>query len=101
MKAIVTGANSGMGKATVAALADKGYEVTMLCRDEKRGNDAYNELMRENSNRNIKLMLCDLGNYSSIRAFVEQYILMNESLDLLINNAGFISIDRHLTDEGV
>lgn len=101
MKAIVTGANSGMGKATVAALADKGYEVTMLCRDEKRGNDAYNELMRENSNRNIKLMLCDLGNYSSIRAFVEQYILMNESLDLLINNAGYISLDRQLTDEGV
>ena len=41
MRAIVTGANSGMGKATVAALADKGYEVVMLCRDEKRGRRAY------------------------------------------------------------
>ncbi len=35
MIAIVTGANSGMGKATVAALADKGYEIIMLCRDSK------------------------------------------------------------------
>ena len=34
MRAIVTGANSGMGKATVAALADKGYEVIMLCINE-------------------------------------------------------------------
>lgn len=44
MVAIVTGANSGMGKATVAELADKGYEVIMLCRDSKRGTAAYEEL---------------------------------------------------------
>ena len=51
MLAIVTGVNSGMGRATVAALADK----------------------EENPNRMIKLMLCDLGNYSSIRNFVNEF----------------------------
>ena len=101
MRAIVTGANSGMGKATVAALADKGYEVVMLCRDEKRGKTAYEELLSEGSERKIKLMLCDLGNYSSIRSFAEQYIKVYQGVDLLVNNAGFISLDRQVTDEGV
>jgi len=101
MRAIVTGANSGMGKATVAALADKGYEVVMLCRDEKRGKTAYEELLSEGSERKIKLMLCDLGNYSSIRSFAEQYIKEYQGVDLLVNNAGFISLDRQVTDEGV
>ena len=101
MIAIVTGANSGMGKATVAALADKGYETIMLCRDSKRGSAAYEELMAENAERKIKLMLCDLGNYSSIRSFVEEFKRLYGNLDLLINNAGFISLDRQLTDEGI
>lgn len=101
MKAIVTGANSGMGKATVAALADKGYEVVMLCRDEKRGKVAYDEILSENNTRKIQLMLCDLGNYSSIRLFADKYAKEYHSLDLLVNNAGFISLDRQETDEGV
>lgn len=101
MIAIVTGANSGMGKATVAALADKGYEVIMLCRDSLRGQAAYHSLLEEKQGRNIKLMLCDLGNYKSIRNFAEEVKQQYETIDLLINNAGFISLDRQLTDEGV
>ena len=101
MIAIVTGANSGMGRATVAALADKGYEVIMLCRDKKRGQEAFDELKASSSNRNIHLMLGDLGNYSSIRTFVEEFKTNYKTLDLLVNNAGFISLDRQFTDEGV
>lgn len=101
MLAIVTGANSGMGKATVAALADKGYEVIMLCRDSGRGKEAYDDLKSENSNRRLQLMLCDLGNYDSIRKFVKAFKDQNKSLDVLVNNAGFISLDRQFTDEGI
>lgn len=101
MLSIVTGANSGMGKATVAALADKGYEVVMLCRDEARGLAAYDDLKDENPNRNLQLMLCDLGNYDSIRSFAKSFKAQNKELDVLINNAGFISLDRQFTDEGI
>ena len=45
--AIVTGANSGMGKATVAALADMGATVIMMCRDKKRGRDAFLDLRKK------------------------------------------------------
>lgn len=101
MLAIVTGANSGMGKATVAAIADKGYEVVMLCRDEKRGTEAFEELKNERPERKIELMLCDLGNYASIRSFADRIKEKYESVDVLINNAGFISLDRQFTDEGI
>lgn len=101
MLAIVTGANSGMGKATVAELSNRGYDVIMLCRDLKRGTDAYESLIKENKNRNIELMLCDLGNYNSIRDFVKAFSEKYSNLDILVNNAGFISLDRQLTDEGI
>lgn len=101
MLAVVTGANSGMGRATVAALADKGYEVIMLCRDAKRGEEALNALREEKKERHIELILCDLGNYASIRNFANAISKKGQIIDVLVNNAGFISLDRQFTDEGV
>ncbi|MBO4927487.1 MAG: SDR family oxidoreductase [Clostridiales bacterium] len=98
--AIVTGANSGMGMATVKALSDEGATVIMLCRSEKRGLEAYNKLM-ENKNRKLDLMLCDLGDYDSIRSFAKQVKEKYTKLDILVNNAGFISLDRQETKEGL
>lgn len=97
---IVTGANSGMGMATVAAMSDLGATVIMLCRDAKRGTTAY-EKLKEVPERNIDLMLCDLGDYTSIRNFVSNFFEKYGHLDILINNAGFISLDRQLTNEGM
>ena len=97
--AIVTGANSGMGMATVEALSDEGAKVIMLCRSEKRGMEAFRKLT-EKKERQIELMLCDLGDLSSIRTFVSQVKEKYKRLDILVNNAGFISLDRQETKEG-
>ena len=98
--AIVTGANSGMGMATVEALSDEGAKVIMLCRSEKRGKEALQKLS-ENKDRQIELMLCDLGDYASIRSFVSRVKEKYKKLDVLVNNAGFISLDRQVTKEGL
>ena len=55
--AIVTGANSGMGFATVEALSDKGATVIMLCRSEERGRKAVARLTREKE-RDLDLISC-------------------------------------------
>lgn len=98
--AIVTGANSGMGMATVRALSDMGAKVIMLCRSEKRGVEALEKLTSEKK-RDLELILCDLGNYASIRAFANLVRKSHDHIDILVNNAGFISLDRQVTEEGI
>jgi len=97
--AIVTGANSGMGMATVEALSDEGATVIMLCRNKNRGQEAFDKLMMV-PGRKIELLLCDLGDFSSIYAFVNAIKEKHERIDILVNNAGFISLDRQVTKEG-
>ncbi len=98
--ALVTGANSGMGMSTTAALADMGATVVMLCRNEKRGMEALNALS-EKPDRKLELMLCDLGDFSSIRSFADAFRSKYKNLDILVNNAGFISLDRQTTKDGL
>lgn len=98
--ALVTGANSGMGMATAATLADMGAVVVMLCRNEKRGIEAL-DILSEKPDRKLELMLCDLGDFSSINTFAHTFRSKYKHLDILINNAGFISLDRQLTKDGL
>lgn len=98
--AIVTGGNSGMGKATVAALADQGFTVIMLCRSRQRGEEALEELCKVGK-RNIRLMLCDLGSMRDIVRFTDEYKASYDRLDVLVNNAGVVSLDRRETLEGL
>ena len=98
--AIVTGANSGMGMATVRALSDMGAKVIMLCRSEKRGTEALEKLSSEKY-RDLELILCDLGKFDSIRAFANIVRRGYDHIDILVNNAGFISLDRQETGEGL
>ncbi len=97
---IVTGANAGMGMATTAALADMGATVVMLCRDQKRGMEALHTLSQK-SDRKLELMLCDLGDFASIKTFTDVFRSKYEKLDILVNNAGFISLDRQTTKDGL
>lgn len=98
--AIVTGANSGMGMATVEALSDRGATVIMLCRSEERGKKAFNELAK-GKERKLDLMICDLGEFASIRSFAANVKEKYPRVDILVNNAGFISLDRQETRDGI
>lgn len=66
--AIVTGANSGMGMATTAALNDLGARVIMLCRNKERGEKALSKLMKK-AGRSLELIICNLGDYDSKRNY--------------------------------
>ncbi len=98
--ALVTGANSGMGKATAAALADQGYLVVMLCRNKERGEAALKDL-QEIKDRDLRLMLCNLASMDDIRRFTGEFKENFEKLDVLVNNAGVISLNRRITEDGL
>jgi len=99
--AVVTGGNSGMGKATVAALADKGYSVVMAVRSSERGEAARKELLEKKQQRDIRVMQCDLSSMESVRNFTEEFKDNYSSLDVLVNNAGVISLSRRETVDGL
>lgn len=97
---MVTGANSGMGLATTKELARRGAHVIMVCRSEKRGEIALEEAIKESGSHKIELMICDLGDLNSIRRFADEYKARFKVLDVLVNNAGVVSLKRQLTQHG-
>lgn len=98
--ALVTGANSGMGKATSIALAKMGADVVMLCRDQSRGEAALKEVKAQSGSQNVELMLCDLGSQKSIVDFCGIFRSKYQRLSILVNNAGVVLPGRHTTLDG-
>ena len=98
--ALITGANSGMGKAISIALAQEQYHVIMLCRNEIRGQEAHAEVMEKSGSQDVDLMLCDLASLSSIRQFAKDFQERYSNLHILINNAGVITPKRYTTEDG-
>lgn len=98
--AIVTGANSGMGLETTIQLARQGFQVVMACRSMERGRTALEEAKQKSGQHSIRLMLCDLGSLASVRQFAEQFLGEYSALDVLVNNAGVITVKRHITTDG-
>src|SRR6266513_2092069 len=85
---MVTGANSGIGKATALALAKMGATVVMVCRDRARGEEARSEITTKSRNNAVDLLLADLSSQQSIRQLVENFQQHYTHLHVLINNAG-------------
>ena len=70
---IITGANSGIGKATALGLAKLGAKVVMLCRNKTRGEEAQNDIITKSENESIDLLLADLSSQKSIRQFALEF----------------------------
>src|SRR5207245_1891963 len=85
---MVTGANSGIGKATALALAQMGATVVMVCRDRARGEEARSEITTKSRNNAVDLLQADLSSQQSIRQLVETFQHHYTHLHVLINNAG-------------
>lgn len=98
--AIVTGANSGMGLETTIGLVNKNVKVIMLCRSKIRGEAALQKVKAITGKENVDLMLCDLSSIKSIDDFVATFFSKYHHLDLLINNAGVVTIKRQETVDG-
>ena len=92
---IVTGANTGIGKETARGLADRGATVILACRSVERGQEAAKEI-----GGLVRVKKCDLASFASVRKFCEEVNREEKKVDILINNAGMVTMSRELTEDG-
>lgn len=98
---VITGANSGIGKATAIALAKRRGTIVMVCRNQERGEAARKDIIKESSNQEVFLELCDLTSHESIKACSARIQEQYPYIDILINNAGGIFGEHKLTVDGL
>ena len=84
---IITGANSGIGKAAAIQLARLGADVVMVCRSHERGLKAMQEIITITGTDTIDLITMDLASQASIRDGIDQFNDRHQRLDVLIHNA--------------
>ncbi len=97
--AIVTGANSGIGRATAVALASQGATVVLACRSSERTRPVVDELVETTGNRRVEFLPLDLGDFDSVRNAARTFLASGRPLHLLVNNAG-VAGRRGLTTSG-
>ncbi|XP_058499272.1 retinol dehydrogenase 11 [Solea solea] len=98
--AIVTGANSGIGKETAKDLASRGARVILACRDMAKGEQAARDIIREVEGAKVVTRHLDLADTKSICQFVENVYDTEKALHYLINNAGVAICPHNLTVDG-
>ena len=102
---VVTGANTGIGKAAALALAQLGATVVIVCRNAERGAAARDEIERAaraaGRGGSVSLELADLSSQMEVRGLAERVIAAHPSIDVLVNNAGVALRRRELTVDGV
>ena len=87
--ALITGANAGLGLATAKALAQRSFDLVLLCRNEQKGRSALADIQKANPAVHIDLFTADLADVGSVRRVAEQIKTKYPKLDVLINNAGY------------
>ncbi|KAM8975818.1 dehydrogenase/reductase SDR family member 12 [Pelodytes ibericus] len=97
---MITGANSGIGKAVAMAIAKKGGTIHLVCRNQERAEEAQREIIASTMNQSVLVHLLDMSNPRDIWEFAEKFKTENK-LNVLINNAGCMVGKRELTGDGL
>ncbi|NLE80867.1 MAG: SDR family NAD(P)-dependent oxidoreductase [Rhodococcus sp.] len=97
--AMVTGANSGIGKATAEALARLGATVLLTVRNRERGEKARDEILDTVPDAQVRVEVCDMSNLGTVRAFAADLVNRVPGIDVLVHNAGVLPEARSETSE--
>lgn len=101
---LITGANSGIGKAAAVQLARLGADVVLACRSRERGEQAVKEVIEATGSDRFDLLQVDMSSQASIRDAVKRFADRHQRLDVLIHNAA--NFDHRLkqpvlTEDGI
>jgi NAD(P)-dependent dehydrogenase (short-subunit alcohol dehydrogenase family) len=102
---IVTGGNSGIGKESAIALSKMGAHIVIACRETAYGNEkpvdeVIDEIEHLVPGATLSFIPLDLACLASVRNFVQQFTRQHDQLDILLNNAGVLSMVKKQTSDG-
>jgi NAD(P)-dependent dehydrogenase (short-subunit alcohol dehydrogenase family) len=98
---LITGATSGIGKATALALLGTDSKIVIVARDAARGEAMRAELQTRNGRDTVDVLVGDLASLASVRAMADSFRKKYSHLDVLINNAGVYKNKRELSVDGL
>jgi retinol dehydrogenase 12 len=96
---LVTGGNTGIGRATATELAGRGARVYIACRSAPKGAAAVAGIAAETGNDAVGFLRLDLADLASVRACAAEFLALGRPLHVLVNNAG-VGGRRGLTKDG-
>ena len=97
---LVTGATSGIGKATAAGLAAKGARLAITGRDRERTERTAGEI-RAAYNATVDAFVADLSSQTEVRRLAEEVLQTYPLINVLVNNVGGYWNTRHVTADGL
>ena len=97
---VITGGNSGIGKAAAVDLARAGARVVITARNEQRGTAARDDIASTSGSDRVGLSVFDLADLASVRAGAADLLERCPRIDVLLNNAGLILSERTLSADG-
>ncbi|MGH3256499.1 MAG: SDR family oxidoreductase [Streptosporangiaceae bacterium] len=85
---LVTGGNTGIGRATALGLAQRGGRVYIACRSVPKGEAAAASIRAATGNASVWVLPLDLADLDSVRSCAAEFLARGEPLHVLVNNAG-------------
>jgi NAD(P)-dependent dehydrogenase (short-subunit alcohol dehydrogenase family) len=98
---LVTGATSGIGLVTARELVRRGARVVVVGRDPARCENAVRKIADATGGRQAETLLADLSSQRQVRELARQFRERHGRLDVLVNNAGGLWLERRLTEDGL
>lgn len=97
---IVTGSNTGIGYETALGLYKRGAKVYIACRNQEKALNAIERMKADGGTGELVYKHLDLASLRSVKAFADNVIQAESSLDILINNAGIMIPPQSKTEDG-
>jgi NAD(P)-dependent dehydrogenase (short-subunit alcohol dehydrogenase family) len=98
---LITGATNGIGKVAALELAKKGATVIVAGRDPQKTEQVVRDIRQAAGHERVYHALADLSLLSGVHALADDILNRYDRLDVLLNNAGGIYNERHVTSEGL
>ena len=102
-RVVLTGASRGIGRETALALGKMGADLSLIVRDPERGKAVADEVRAAAGSANasdVEVFIADLSSIADVRRVGAEVLAKHDRIDVLVNNAGALLMDRQVTKDG-